>query len=346
MRFNTEKGYFAAIIEILPENGYNYNKWNHLRKDVGHMQKMLSLIVPAYNEEDVIETSFARMDEVMRALPYEYEIIYVNDGSRDGTMGHLRRIAAENPHVKVLSFSRNFGHQLAVTAGMDAARGDALIIIDIDLQDPPEVIGELVAAWEQGADIAYGKRLKREGETIFKKLTAFCYYRLLSAMSAYPIPLDTGDFRLLDRKVADVFLRMREHNRFLRGMSGWMGFTAVPVEYVRHERYAGKTKYTLKKMLRLAFDGILGFSDRPLTLVGYLGAAVCALGVLGLIALIVCAATVGCAPWLWAVCGLVLLNGATMAAMGIQGAYMNRIYDEVKGRPLYILAETLNTEKE
>ena len=295
------------------------------------MRKLLSLIVPVFNEEDVIDVSFARMDAAMRALPYEYEIIYVNDGSRDTTMAHLRSIAAENPQVRVLSFSRNFGHQLAVTAGMDAARGDALVIIDVDLQDPPEIIAELVKAWENGADIAYGKRLKREGETIFKKFTAFCYYRLLSAMSAYPIPLDTGDFRLLDRKVADVFLRMREHNRFLRGMSGWMGFTAVPVEYVRHERYAGSTKYTLKKMLKLAFDGIIGFSDRPLA---------------GFVALIICAATVGCAPWLWAVCGLALLNGAVLVALGVQGAYMNRMYDELKGRPLYILAESINIQKE
>lgn len=310
------------------------------------MKKLLSLIVPVFNEEDVIDVSFARMDEAMRALPYEYEILYVNDGSRDGTMAHLRKIAAENPQVRVLSFSRNFGHQLAVTAGMDAARGDALVIIDVDLQDPPEVIAELVKAWENGADIAYGKRMKREGETFFKKFTAFCYYRLLRAMSAYPIPLDTGDFRLLDRKVADVFLRMREHNRFLRGMSGWMGFTAIPVEYVRHERYAGETKYTLKKMLKLAFDGIISFSDRPLTLIGWLGGAIAGLSLLGLIALIVCAATVGCAPWLWAVCGLALLNGIVMIALGVQGAYMNRIYDEAKGRPLYILAESINLEKE
>ena len=156
------------------------------------MRKLLSLIVPVFNEEDVIDVSFARMDAAMRALPYEYEIIYVNDGSRDTTMAHLRSIAAENPQVRVLSFSRNFGHQLAVTAGMDAARGDALVIIDVDLQDPPEIIAELVKAWENGADIAYGKRLKREGETIFKKFTAFCYYRLLSAMSAYPIPQIPG----------------------------------------------------------------------------------------------------------------------------------------------------------
>ena len=307
---------------------------------------MLSLIVPVFNEEEVLPASYARMSAAMQALTgYDYEIIYVNDGSRDGTMKQLRAIAKEHKEVRVISFSRNFGHQLAVTAGMDNARGDALIIIDADLQDPPEVIAELVKAWENGADIAYGKRLKREGETVFKKLTAFCYYRLLNAMSAYPIPLDTGDFRLLDKKVADVFLKMREHNRFLRGMSGWMGFDAVPVEYVRHERQAGKTKYTLKKMLRLAFDGILGFSYKPMSLALYAGAALGVTGMLGLIALIIIAATIGCAPWLWAVDGLVLINALTLAAIGVQGAYLNRIYDEVRDRPLYIAAETINLDR-
>lgn len=310
------------------------------------MNKLLSLIVPVFNEEEVLPASYARMSAAMQALTgYDYEIIYVNDGSRDGTMKQLRAIAKEHKEVRVISFSRNFGHQLAVTAGMDNARGDALIIIDADLQDPPEVIAELVKAWENGADIAYGKRLKREGETVFKKLTAFCYYRLLNAISAYPIPLDTGDFRLLDKKVADVFLKMREHNRFLRGMSGWMGFDAVPVEYVRHERQAGKTKYTLKKMLRLAFDGILGFSYKPMSLALYAGAALGVTGMLGLIALIIIAATIGCAPWLWAVDGLVLINALTLAAIGVQGAYLNRIYDEVRDRPLYIAAETINLDR-
>ena len=310
------------------------------------MNKLLSLIVPVFNEEEVLPVSYARMSAAMQALTgYDYEIIYVNDGSRDGTMKQLRAIAKEHKEVRVISFSRNFGHQLAVTAGMDNARGDALIIIDADLQDPPEVIAELVKAWENGADIAYGKRLKREGETVFKKLTAFCYYRLLNAMSAYPIQLATGDFRQLHKNVADVFLKMREHNRFLRGMSGWMGFDAVPVEYVRHERQAGKTKYTLKKMLRLAFDGILGFSYKPMSLALYAGAALGVTGMLGLIALIIIAATIGCAPWLWAVDGLVLINALTLAAIGVQGAYLNRIYDEVRGRPLYIAAETINLDR-
>ncbi|MEG1771824.1 MAG: glycosyltransferase family 2 protein [Clostridia bacterium] len=308
------------------------------------MGKLLSLIVPVFNEEEVVDISFEKLNEAMKNIGYDYEIIYVNDGSRDNTMKSLRNLAKVNKQLKVLSFSRNFGHQLAVTAGMDIAKGDALIIIDADLQDPPETIKELVKAWENGADIAYGKRLKREGETIFKKFTAFCYYRLLKSMSASPIPLDTGDFRLLDRKVADLFLKMREHNRFLRGMSGFMGFETVPVEYVRHSRFAGKTKYSLKKMLKLAFDGIIGFSDRPLTLITGIGIGTLIIAGLGLIALIVLAATVGVPGWLWAVDGLVILDGIIMASLGIQGAYMNRMYDELKGRPLYIVGEQLNCE--
>ncbi len=310
------------------------------------MDKMLSLIVPVYNEEEVLPESFRQMDAEMKKIGYPYEIIYVNDGSRDGSMKILRDIAKANPQVKVRSFSRNFGHQTAVTCGMDAAKGDALIIIDVDLQDPPEVIGRMVEAWEQGADIAYGKRLKRKGETVFKKLTAFAYYRVLKAMSASAIPLDTGDFRLIDRKVADVFLRMREHNRFLRGMSGWMGFEAVPIEYVRNERFAGKTKYTLKKMLRLASDGIVGFSDRPLTLCGEFGAALMVLTGLGLIALIVLACCgVAFPSWLWALCGLVALHAVTLLFLSVQGMYMNRMYDELKDRPLYIVAEELNMDQ-
>ncbi|MDO4567402.1 MAG: glycosyltransferase family 2 protein [Clostridia bacterium] len=310
------------------------------------MRRLLSLIVPVFNEQEVLRHSYERMSEVMRQLDYDYEIIYVNDGSRDDTMRQLRAIASEDDRVRVRSFSRNFGHQLAVTAGMDIARGDALIIIDADLQDPPEVIEALVKAWNEGADIAYGKRAKREGETFMKKFTAFCYYRLLTAMSAYPIPLDTGDFRLIDRKVADVFLKMREHNRFLRGMSAWMGFNAVPVEYVRHERYAGKTKYTLKKMLKLAFDGITGFSYKPLSIATWLGGITCAVAALGLVALIVLACTCGVPPWLWAVAGVVLMQGVTMLLMGVQGAYMNRMYDELKGRPLYVIGEDINVSVE
>ena len=304
------------------------------------MKKTLSLIIPAFNEEAVLAESFAQMDAAMAALPYDYEIIYVDDGSRDGTWPALYALAQRHPQVRAMRLSRNFGHQLAVTAGMDVARGDALIIIDIDLQDPPAVIGELVAAWEQGADIAYGQRIRREGETIFKRFTAWCYYRLLHSMSACSIPLDTGDFRLIDRMVADDFLRMREHDRFLRGMSAWMGYHAVPVPYVRHERKAGSSKYSFKKMLKLAMAGILGFSGRPLTMIGYFGLLVGAASVLGLIA----ACIWGGAIWLKAVCILAILQAIIMVAQGIQGAYLNRIYDEVRGRPLYIIREDTRQE--
>ena len=279
------------------------------------MEKLLSLVVPAFNEEEAMEQSFERTYRAMSSIGYPFEIIYIDDGSRDRTWEIISRLAREHEEVKALRFSRNFGHQLAVTAGMDEAKGDAVIIMDADLQDPPEVIADMVKAWEQGADIAYGKRLHRKGETAAKKFTAWCYYRLLNFMSAYPIPLDTGDFRLLDKAVADEFKVLREHNRFLRGMSAWLGYNAVPVEYVREERCAGKTKYTLKKMLRLAAD------------------------LLGLIATIACAAVTGVPGWLWAVCALVLLDGVILCAMGVQGAYTQRIYDEVKGRPLYIIKE-------
>lgn len=303
------------------------------------MEKLLSLVVPAFNEEEAMEQSFERTYRAMSSIGYPFEIIYIDDGSRDRTWEIISRLAREHEEVKALRFSRNFGHQLAVTAGMDEAKGDAVIIMDADLQDPPEVIADMVKAWEQGADIAYGKRLHRKGETAAKKFTAWCYYRLLNFMSAYPIPLDTGDFRLLDKAVADEFKVLREHNRFLRGMSAWLGYNAVPVEYVREERCAGKTKYTLKKMLRLAADGIFGFSSRPLTLIGWAGLAVLCIALLGLIATIACAAVTGVPGWLWAVCALVLLDGVILCAVGVQGAYTQRIYDEVKGRPLYIIKE-------
>ena len=308
-------------------------------------EQLLSLVIPVFNEEEVLADSFCRMDAAMKKTDHPYEIIYVNDGSRDNTMAELRKLADTHDYVKVFSFSRNFGHQTAVTCGMDHAKGQALIIIDVDLQDPPELIPAMVERWKQGVDIVYGKRAKRKGETFMKKFTAACYYRLLAWMSAYPIPLDTGDFRLIDRKVADEFLAMREHNRFLRGMSAWMGFSSEPIEYERQERFKGKTKYTLKKMLKLATDGITGFSQKPLVLPGEIGVGVCAVAGLGLIALIVLAATVGVPGWLWGLDALVMLNGATLCFMGLQGMYFGRMYDELQNRPLYIVGESLNADK-
>ena len=312
----------------------------------------LSIVVSVYNEELGIRQFYEHTTPILKSAcadrGWEYELIFVNDGSRDGTMKQLRSLAKDHPDtVKVYSFSRNFGHQLAVTCGMDHAKGDALIIIDVDLQDPPELIPKMVEMWKDGADIVYGKRLKRKGETVFKKLTAKLYYRLLSSMSAYPIPLDTGDFRLLDRKVANVFLKMREQARFLRGMSAWMGFEAVPLEYVREERAAGKTKYTLKKMLKLAMDGIFNFSSKPLELPFGIGVGLGVLGVLGLVAMIVLTAIFGsaCPQWLWAAAGGTLLFALLFGFMGIYGMYLGRMYDELKDRPLYIVAETINADE-
>lgn len=307
-------------------------------------KKLISVVIPVCNEQEVLPVSYQRFTSALQAIGYPYELIYVDDGSGDDTLPILRELSKADEHLRVLSFSRNFGHQLAVTAGMDIAKGDALVIIDADLQDPPELIGKMVARWEQGAEIIYGKRVKREGESAFKRLTAWGYYRLLSAMSTYPIPLDSGDFRLLDKQVTDTFKTMREHNRFLRGMSAWMGFRSEPLEYVRAQREAGTTKYSLKKMLKLAFDGITGFSSRPLTLPGWIGLGILLLDFLGLIALIVLSALGGVAPWLWGLCGIVLLQGVTLLSLGVQGAYMGRMYDELKGRPLYIIKERLGEE--
>ncbi len=311
------------------------------RRGIDMRDKLISVIIPVFNEQEVLPISYDRLTQAMVGIGCPYELIFVDDGSKDISLGILKELAAKDAHVRVLSFSRNFGHQLAVTAGMDAALGAALVVIDVDLQDPPELIAKMVELWEQGAEIVYGKRIKRKGETLFKRLTAHLYYRLLTAMSAYPIPLDSGDFRLLDRCVADRFLEMREHNRFLRGMSAWMGYEAVPLEFIRAERQAGTTKYTLKKMLKLAFDGITGFSSRPLTLPGWFGVGLIALSGLGLIALIVLAATIGVAPWLWGLDGILMVQGVMLCALGIQGAYMSRMYDELKGRPLYILKEKI-----
>jgi len=302
--------------------------------------KKVTLLIPVYNEEAMLPTLYQRLIELVnRNAVYEWEILFVNDGSSDTTLECLRRLRQQDKRVNYVNLSRNFGKEVAMLAGFDYATGDCCVVMDADLQDPPEVIADMVKAWEQGADIAYGKRMHRKGETAAKKFTAWCYYRLLNFMSAYPIPLDTGDFRLLDKAVADEFKVLREHNRFLRGMSAWLGYNAVPVEYVREERCAGKTKYTLKKMLRLAADGIFGFSSRPLTLIGWAGLAVLCIALLGLIATIACAAVTGVPGWIWAVCALVLLDGVILCAMGVQGAYTQRIYDEVKGRPLYIIKE-------
>ena len=231
--------------------------------------KKVSMVIPMYYEEEVAKECYNRMREVLGKIEgYDYEIICVNDGSKDKTLPILEEIALKDPKVKVISFARNFGHQCAVTAGLKYVTGDCAVIIDADLQDPPELIPEMLKLWEEGNEVIYGKRKTREGESIFKLLTAKMFYKTLNALSDVEIPKDTGDFRLVDRKVVDVMNQMPEHNKFLRGLWGWIGFKQMPFEYERKERFAGKTKYPLKKMLKLASDGIISFSTKPLKMVG------------------------------------------------------------------------------
>lgn len=308
-------------------------------------EALISLVIPVYNEEEVLPMSCQRMLGVMRSIGYSFEMIYVDDGSADRTWNQLERICQENPEVKALRFSRNFGHQPAVTAGIDLAKGDAIVIIDADLQDPPEVIPQMIEKWEEGYQVVYGQRAKRQGETFMKKFTAHTYYRLLKSMSAFPIPLDTGDFRLIDKQVADVLRDMREQNRFLRGMAAWAGFKSCPVEYIREERAAGKTHYTMKKMLGLAMNGILGFSHTPLLIPFYLGMLLLFITGIGAIITLIVAIVSTVPGWMWVFWVLFLLISTLFICLGIQGAYVGRIHDESCGRPLYIVSEKVNVTK-
>lgn len=303
------------------------------------MNPVFSVVVPAYNEEEVLPQSFERLDAVLRGMGEPYELIFVDDGSRDGTAGILRDLAAAHPQVRTLHFSRNFGHQVAVSAGVDAARGDAIVIIDCDLQDPPELIPLMAEKWREGYEVVYGKRSQRDGETAMKKLTAWGFYRVLRGMSGVPIPADTGDFRLIDRRVADVLRAMPEHRRFLRGLFAWMGFRQTEVLFHRSARFAGETKYTLKKMLRLAGDGILSFSDKPVLWLLAGGVGFTALGAVWLFVRLILALC-GHAGAIASLAGLMIfLCGLVLTGMGVLGMYITRSYDEVQGRPLYIVAE-------
>lgn len=303
------------------------------------MNPVFSVVVPAFNEQEVLQQSFERLDAVMRGMNESYELIFIDDGSHDATADILRALAAEHPQVRTLHFSRNFGHQAAVSAGVDAARGDAIVIIDCDLQDPPELIPAMVEKWREGYEVVYGKRSRRDGETAMKKLTAWGFYRVLRGMSGVPIPADTGDFRLIDRRVADVLRAMPEHRRFLRGLFAWMGFRQAEVLFHRSARFAGETKYTLKKMLRLASDGILSFSDKPVIWMLAAGAGFTALGAVWLLVRLILVCCGHSAPLAAIAALMIFLCGVLLCGMGVLGGYITRSYDEVKGRPLYIISE-------
>lgn len=308
----------------------------------------LSVVAPCFNEEGVLHELYRRISQVLDGAGESWELVLVNDGSRDRTPEIMRELHARDPRVKVIDFARNFGHQIAVTAGMDYARGDAVVLIDADLQDPPELILDMLAKWRAGYEIVYAVRTERKGETWFKRFTAKLFYRLIYKITDINIPMDTGDFRLMDRKVVNALKTMREKHRFLRGMSVWVGFRQTGVKYVRAERYAGETKYPFKKMLKFALDGITSFSYLPLQLATYIGFVAALLAVVGIIVTIILRlsgsqAFYGQATTLVSV---LFLGGVQLISLGIIGEYLGRIYDEVKGRPLYIVREALGFEEE
>ena len=308
----------------------------------------VSLVIPMYYEEQVAEECYNRVTKVLKEIKdYEYEIIFVNDGSKDKTLEILENITKKDKNVKVVSFSRNFGHQAAVTAGLKYVTGDAIVIMDADLQDPPELIPDMLKYWEDGYEVIYGKRKTREGESAFKLLTAKAFYNTLNKLSDVEIPKDTGDFRLVDKKVVDVINSLPEHNKFLRGLFSWVGFKQYAYEYERKERFAGKTKYPLKKMLKLAQDGILSFSTKPLKIVGGFGILSVIISICILIYSILSFAfkwnnlTPG---WTSLMCTMTFLGGVILISLWMIGEYIARIYDETKQRPQYIVDKTINIE--
>lgn len=310
----------------------------------------LSVVVPCYNEEAVIGETHARLtSELARLEGAEFEIVYVDDGSRDRTPEVLRGLSERDARVRVVRLSRNFGHQVAVTAGLEHAHGRAVVIIDADLQDPPEVIREMVAAWRSGAHVAYGERVERAGETKFKLWTAKVFYRLMNRMSKVQIPLDTGDFRLMDRRVVDALLRMPEQDRFVRGMVAWVGFRQVAVRYSRAPRFAGTTKYPLMKMLRFAMDGVVSFSFTPLRLAMWTGFAAIGVAFAGIIYALLLRFLFDPSHWVrgWAslFVAVLFMGGVQLVSLGIIGEYVGRIYGEVKRRPLYFVRERLGFEE-
>jgi len=308
--------------------------------------KMLSIVIPMYNEELVVEKCYERVNKVIEELnQYETEIIVVDDGSKDRTIQILEKISENDKSIKIISFSRNFGHQAAVIAGLKETTGDAVIIIDADMQDPPELIKDMIGMWEEGNDIVYAVRKKRKGESIFKVLSAKMFYKILYSLSEVEIPKDTGDFRLVDRKVVDVINALPEHNKYLRGLFSWVGFKQKPIKYNRDERFAGKTKYSLKKMMKLAYDGIISFSNKPIKIIG-------AIGLLSiLLSMVVLTYTIFTYIFGWnnlvpgwasiMVC-VSFFSGVQLLSLWIMSEYISRIYDEARNRPQYIINRKIN----
>jgi len=302
-----------------------------------------SIVVPVYNEEQVLAETYKRLKKVMDSTGEKYELLFVNDGSGDRSAVMIQEFCRRDQKVRLINFARNFGHQLAISAGMDYASGEAIVVIDADLQDPPEVILQMIEKWKAGCDVVYGKRVERKGETFFKKITAAVFYRLLRLMTDVDIPVDAGDFRLLDRKVCQEIKKMREKSRYIRGLVSWVGFRQETVEYVREERWAGETKYPLRKMIKFALDAVTSFSYKPLKLATYVG-FVLSLGSFVYLSVVLYQKlfTTNVVPgWASIVTINLFFNGVILIILGIIGEYIGRIYDETKNRPLYIVKEKI-----
>ena len=303
-------------------------------------KRLISYIFPIYNEEGNIALLHKTMDELLsKNKKYAYEIIFVNDGSKDNSLEILISLQQRDKRVNIIDLSRNFGHQIAVTAGLDMSKGDAVIIMDSDMQDPPAVSFKLIEKWEQGYDVAYAQRKSRK-DTFFKKLTADMFYRTLQRLAEIDIPRNTGDFRLIDRKVVDEMKKFKEHNRFLRGMVSFIGFKQIAVEFHRDERFAGETGYPLKKMLKFAADGIFSFSSAPLKLISNVGYAIASLSFLGILYAIlmrIFMPDVTIEGWTFIVISILFIGGIQLIMLGVLGSYIGRIYTESQGRPLYMI---------
>jgi len=305
-------------------------------------QVIHSVIVPLYNEQEVLLETYHRLKNIMDSINESYEVIMINDGSRDLTASMAKDICRDDLNFKLLNFSRNFGHQTAITAGMDYASGQSIIVIDADLQDPPEIIPDMIAKWKEGYEVVYGKRISRKGETFFKTFTARMFYRTLNKLTDVKIPTDVGDFRLIDSKVKDALLRIPEHNRYVRGLISWLGFKQTAVEFIREPRFAGETKYPLSKMIKLAVDGITSFSYKPLKFSVGIGAFLSVFSLIfALFVIILRIFDITTMEPGWASLMVVMLFffGVVLVMLGIIGEYIGRVFEEVKGRPLYIISE-------
>jgi dolichol-phosphate mannosyltransferase len=302
---------------------------------------LISVVVPVFNESEGIEAFHARLTSVLGAIPgCDYEILFVDDGSRDDSYRKLMGFAASDPRIRLIKFSRNFGHQIAITAGIDYARGDCVVVIDADLQDPPEVIVQTVGKWREGYDVVYGLRADRAGEGRLKRATAALFYRLLKRLTRIEIPVDVGDFRLLSRRATDQLKQLREKDRFVRGLVTWIGFRQTGIPYHRDRRYAGETKYTYSKMIKFALDGITSFSTVPLKLATWLGYGASAMAFLYLLSVFVQKAIgITVEGWATVMVGMLFLGGVQLVCLGIIGEYLGRVFNELKPRPIYVIEE-------